>query len=104
MAKDKGRFGTLVKAWTVMTDRKGDVFQSFFETKEEAIEYARGLHSIDRKNIIGIFQTGAIECDGELFGVCMEDDIEQAGMFARSDTGLIDGEFLSPEELEEIKS
>jgi len=102
--QDKGRSCELVKAWVVVENRRGDVFMNLFEDKNEAVKYAEELHPLDRKAITGIYETIAVELDGELLSVYRSDDID--GLYGGSlpDTmdGVVKGDYVSDEELEMI--
>lgn len=102
--QDKGRSCELVKAWVVVENRRGDVFMNLFEDKNEAVKYAEELHPLDRKNITGIYETFAIELDGELLRVFRSDDMDKLYGGEAFDTmdGVVNGESLSKEELERI--
>ena len=102
--QDKGRSCSLVKAWVVMRDRAGDVFMDLFEEKDEAVKYAEELHPLDRKNITGIYETFAIELDGELLRVFRSDDMDKMYGGEAFDTmdGVVNGKSLSKEELGRI--
>ncbi len=101
----RGRSCQLVKAWVVRSDRNGDVFIDLFEEKEDAVEYAEGLHRLDRQHITGIYETWAVELDGELLEVFRSDEIDRMYGGSAPDTqeGLVGGESLSDEELAEIR-
>lgn len=102
--QDKGRSCQLVKVWVVMRDRSGDVFTNLFEEKDEAVKYAEELHPLDRKDITGIYETIAVELDGELLSVYRSDDIDRIYGGSLPDTldGVVNGESLSKEELGRI--
>lgn len=102
--QDKGRSCQLVKVWVVVEDRKGDVFMNLFEEKDEAVKYAEELHPLDRKNLTGIYETFAIELDGELLRVFRSDDMDKLYGGEAFDTmdGVLNGESLSKEELGRI--
>lgn len=103
--KDKGRSCQLVKAWVVAEDRQGDCFVEFFEEKDDAVKYAEGLHRLDRQYVTGIYETWAVELDGELLSVFRSDEIDRMYGGSAPDTweGLVGGGYVSDEELERIK-
>ena len=102
--QDKGRSCELVKAWAVTRDRKGDVFIDLFEKRDDAVKYAEGLHRLDRRDITGIYETFAVELDGELLSVYRSDDIDRIYGGSLPDTldGVVNGDSISKEELEVI--
>ena len=102
--QDKGRSCELVKVWVVMRDRDGDVFMDLFEEKDEAVKYAEELHPSDRKDITGIYESIAVELDGELLSVYRSDDIDRLYGGSMPDTmdGIVKGDYVSEEELEKI--
>lgn len=101
----KGRSCQLVKVWVVVEDRQGDCFMELFEEKGEAVKYAEGLHRLDRQHITGIYETWAVELDGELLSVFRSDEIDRMYGGSAPDTqeGLVGGESLSDGELAEIR-
>ena len=102
--QDKGRSCSLVKVWVVMRDSAGDVFMDLFEEKDEAVKYAEELHPLDRKDITGIYESIAVEFDGELLSVYRSDDIDSLYGGSMPDTmdGIVKGDYVSEEELEKI--
>lgn len=102
--QDKGRSCSLVKAWVVRRDRNGDIFMDLFEEREQAVDYALSLDRLDRSYIAGIYETFAIELDGELLSVYRSDELDRLYGGSLPDTmeGTVGGEALSKEELERI--
>jgi hypothetical protein len=85
------------KCWVI--NRNGGEFLHIFGTRDEAVSYAEGLHRNDRKSIDGIYESFAGYTGGEWEELYSEDVPEMSTSW-----GIKDGESLSDEELEEVKT
>ena len=84
------------KCWVIRRNR-GE-FLHIFETRDEAVSYAKELHKNDRASINGIYESFAGYTDGEWEELYSEDIPEMSTSW-----GLNGGEGLTEEELEEVK-
>lgn len=102
--EDKGRSCQLVKVWVVRRDRDGDIFMDLFEERGQAVDYALSLAKLDRKDIAGIYESVAVEFEGELFSVFKSYDIDRIYGGSMPDTmdGVVKGDYVSEEELGRI--
>ena len=75
-----------------------------FEERVQAVDFALSLAKLDRKYIAGIYESVAVEFEGELFSVFKSYDIDRLYGGSLPDTmdGIVNGDSLSKEELGRI--
>lgn len=99
--EDKGRSCQLVKVWVVRRDRDGDISMDLFEERGQAVDYA--LSRTDWGDL-SVYESIAVELDGELLRVFKSYDIDRIYGGSMPDTldGVVNGDSISKEELEVI--
>lgn len=102
MAKFRGRWVEVRRVWTVIRNRRGDEFEDFFETKDEALRYVEDLAETDRRTVERVHETGAIELDGELIAFVPSCEMEDTGFAMASGADFVGAEYAGDEELAEI--